>query len=245
VVGTYDGSALRIYVDNVLRATTNASGAIPTTTEPLAIGNKPTSTDSRDPFAGVIDDVSIHATALSAAQIGQLWTAGTNPPTGNQAPTAVASANPTSGQAPLTVTFNGTASSDPDPGDTLTYSWDLNGDGTFGDSTVSQPVFTYQSAGTFTAALRVTDNHGAPSAPATVPITVTTAPNTPPVPVIATPTEGTPWSVGEVISFSGSATDAEDSIVRRAATLTTSRRSRGSRPARSSLRTTSTPPTWS
>jgi PKD repeat protein len=52
----------------------------------------------------------------------------------NNAPQAVASASPTSGPAPLTVQFTGSGSSDPD-GDPITYSWDLNGDGTYGDAT--------------------------------------------------------------------------------------------------------------
>ena len=44
---------------------------------------------------------------------------------GNQAPTAVIQATPLSGPTPLTVTFDGRASSDPNAGNTLTYSWDL------------------------------------------------------------------------------------------------------------------------
>ena len=60
---------------------------------------------------------------------------GTNTP-----PTVLATATPTSGTAPLTVNFDGSGSSDPDAGDTITYSWDLNGDGTFGDSTVAEAV---------------------------------------------------------------------------------------------------------
>ena len=47
---------------------------------------------------------------------------------GNQPPVARATANPTSGPTPLSVSFDGTGSSDPD-GDTLTYAWDLDGDG--------------------------------------------------------------------------------------------------------------------
>ena len=46
---------------------------------------------------------------------------------GNSFPNAVATANPTSGQPPLTVNFSGSGSSDPD-GDVLAYSWDF-GDG--------------------------------------------------------------------------------------------------------------------
>jgi hypothetical protein len=59
------------------------------------------------------------------------------------------------------VNFDGSGSSDPDAGDTISYSWDLNGDGTFGDSTVAKPSFTYSTPGTYKAVLKVTDSHGA------------------------------------------------------------------------------------
>ena len=88
----------------------------------------------------------------------------------NNPPTAVATATPTSGNAPLTVNFDGSGSSDPDAGDTISYSWDLNGDGIFGDATVAKPTFTYTSAGTYSAVLRVTDNHG--SATTSSPVTI-------------------------------------------------------------------------
>ncbi len=48
----------------------------------------------------------------------------------NRAPIAVIKADATNGQAPLTVHFDGSGSSDPD-NDPLTYSWDLNGDGVY------------------------------------------------------------------------------------------------------------------
>ena len=47
---------------------------------------------------------------------------------------------------PLTVSFSGTGSTDPD-GDTLTYAWDLDGDGAYDDSTAAAPSFTYTSPG--------------------------------------------------------------------------------------------------
>jgi len=56
------------------------------------------------------------------------------------------------------VNFDGSGSSDPDLGNTISYSWDLNGDGTFGDSTVAKPSFTYSTPGTYNAVLKVTDN---------------------------------------------------------------------------------------
>jgi PKD repeat protein len=127
---------------------------------------------------------------------------------GNNPPVAVASANPTSGPAPLTVQFTGSGSSDPD-GDALSYSWDLNGDGNYGDSTAANPSFTYTTAGTYQVTLRVTDARGASSTSA--PVTITVGPgNTAPTPVIDTPPSSLTWAVGDTINFSGHATDAQD-----------------------------------
>ena len=61
----------------------------------------------------------------------------------NQSPTAVATGSPTTGPAPLTVNFDGSGSSDPDASDTITYAWDLDGDGQYDDSTAVRPSWTY------------------------------------------------------------------------------------------------------
>jgi PKD repeat protein len=173
---------------------------------------------------------------------------------GNNPPVAVATANPASGTAPLTVQFTGSGSSDPD-GDALTYSWDLNGDGTYGDSTAVNPSFTYTTAGTFQVTLRVTDARGASSTSAPVIITVGPG-NTAPAPVIDTPPSSLTWAVGDTINFSGHATDAQDGTLPASAlswqviihhgghTHPPSRRSTASRPDRSSPRTMTTRPTW-
>jgi PKD repeat protein/glucose/arabinose dehydrogenase len=124
----------------------------------------------------------------------------------NQPPTADALAEPMTGPAPLTVAFDGTGSTDPDPGDTLNYAWDLDGDGAYDDSTASQPTHTYTTQGTFNASLRVTDSHGASD---TDSVTITVG-NTAPTATILTPAAGTTWKVGDVIAFSGSATDAQE-----------------------------------
>ncbi len=70
-----------------------------------------------------------------------------DPGTPNTAPNAVLSANPQSGTAPLTVSFNASTSTDPD-GDALTFAWDLDGDGQRDDSTIAAPTFTYTAEGT-------------------------------------------------------------------------------------------------
>ena len=125
----------------------------------------------------------------------------------NQSPTASFTATPTSGDAPLTVQFDGTASSDPEGG-VLTFEWDLDGDGSFDDGTSPTASFTYDTPGGRTAGLRVTDP-GTESDTASQVITVG-LPNTPPVPVIDTPDASLAWVVSENVSFSGHATDADD-----------------------------------
>jgi glucose/arabinose dehydrogenase len=127
----------------------------------------------------------------------------------NNPPTAVISASATSGPTPLTVSFDGSRSTDPDAGDTLTYSWDLNGDGTFGDATLARASNTYATAGAYTVGLHVTDSHGATSA-ATVQVNVG---NALPVPVIDGPASTLTWAVGDTIRFSGHATDGSGTAI--------------------------------
>jgi PKD repeat protein len=76
----------------------------------------------------------------------------------NRLPIAVASADPTSGTAPLTINFDSTGSNDPDQyGTIIGYSWDF-GDGN--GSTAANPEHTYNAAGIFIAELTVTDDIG-------------------------------------------------------------------------------------
>jgi endonuclease/exonuclease/phosphatase family metal-dependent hydrolase len=77
-------------------------------------------------------------------------------PPPNQVPQVSISAAPNSGTSPLPVTFASSAY-DPD-GYISSYQWNF-GDGN--TSTAANPTNTYQSAGTYTARLMVTDNGGA------------------------------------------------------------------------------------
>ena len=123
-------------------------------------------------------------------------------PAGNQAPTAVIDATPTSGLAPLAVAFDGTGSSDPEAGG-LSYEWDLDGDGAFDDSTASQPAFTYAVEGSYDVGLRVRDAQGATGTAFTTIVVHQSLPE----PVIDAPLATVDWAVGERIEFSGHATD--------------------------------------
>jgi endonuclease/exonuclease/phosphatase family metal-dependent hydrolase len=97
-------------------------------------------------------------------------TIGSSQPPANQPPQVSITATPTSGTIPLPVSFTSNAS-DPD-GYIAAYSW------TFGDgqnSTLPFPTNIYNSAGTFTARLTVTDNDGA-TASVSIVVTATAPP---------------------------------------------------------------------
>jgi len=79
---------------------------------------------------------------------------GTVPP--NEKPTAVISANPPGGLAPVTISFDGSQSSDSD-GSISGYSWNF-GDGTTGIGQTAQ--HSYNNEGVYTVTLQVTDNKG-------------------------------------------------------------------------------------
>jgi PKD repeat protein len=87
----------------------------------------------------------------------------------NRPPVAVIRASPTTGEAPLTVSFDASQSYDPD-GRIASYNWNF-GDGTTGTGIVIS--HTYSSAGTFNASLAVTDDEGATGADS---ITITVSP---------------------------------------------------------------------
>jgi 1,4-alpha-glucan branching enzyme len=74
LAGTYDGaSSMSLYIDGQLVTQQVASGAVPVSTDPLAIGNKPGSASPYDFFNGNIDDVRIYGSALPASQVAQLY----------------------------------------------------------------------------------------------------------------------------------------------------------------------------
>ena len=100
----------------------------------------------------VTDNDSQTATAMAVTTVVRAGPPGS--------PTATASATPSSGNAPLVVNFNGTAT-DPD-GSIVLYEWDFDNDGTYDWSSASSgaTTHTYTNAGTHIATFRATDNNG-------------------------------------------------------------------------------------
>ncbi|MEV4532707.1 PQQ-dependent sugar dehydrogenase [Asanoa sp. NPDC049518] len=124
---------------------------------------------------------------------------------GNRSPVAVASANRTSGPAPLSITFSSAGSSDPEGG-ALSYLWTF-GDGT--TSTAANPTKTYSTNGTYTPTLRVTDPTGL-SGTASLVVTVG---NTAPTVNLSAPADGTLFNFGDTIPYTVSVSDPEDGTI--------------------------------
>jgi PKD repeat protein len=127
---------------------------------------------------------------------------------GLRAPIAVVHATPTDGHAPLSVAFSSEGSRDPDPGDSIRFEWDLDGDGTV-DSIEPNPTHTYTANGVYTARLTVTDSSGK-TAYANTRITVG---NTSPMVTVQVPAEGRLFSFGDDVPFTVTVSDPEDGTV--------------------------------
>lgn len=133
-------------------------------------------------------------------------------PSGNQPPTAVASADTPWGPAPLSVNFEGSQSFDSTiPSNQLIYRWDF-GDGSPIENT-PDPQHTFNApAGTpttFTVTLEVEDDEGLTDQTSLL----VSANNSPPQITITSPTAGDLYSVDQITVFSLDAivTDAEHS----------------------------------
>ena len=123
----------------------------------------------------------------------------------NQPPVAALTAAPTSGAAPLAVTFDGSGSSDPD-GTVAAYRWDWEGDGAVDEVTSSSVVTHTFAAGAHRVRLSVVDDDGVASASVSVEVRA----SDPPVAAATAPKKG---KSGQPVTFDASASSDPDGTI--------------------------------
>jgi PKD repeat protein len=164
--GAY-GSAMTVSGDADAGSTYNANGTITIVISRSKIGNPAVGSALQGFLMRVrIDPAGITPDNMpdSLAPDGSYTVVGNEFCRPNNAPIARLTASPTKGTAPITVTFNGSGSSDPD-GDAITSYTFSFGDGT-PDVTQSSPTIlhTYSYRGPYQGRLRVKDARGMTSA---------------------------------------------------------------------------------
>ena len=160
------------------------------------------------PFAenlGTIVDIQANPVTADLHYItiapGRLYRLQYNPA---EPPAAIISATPTFGDTPLLVDFSAEGSTDPGGDTNLTYTWDF-GDGS-PEATGLTTTHTFQSNGSYTVTLTVTNSSGISGQASTV---ITVGP-TPPVATITSPAFGSLWQPGTPISASCVGSDIQD-----------------------------------
>jgi PKD repeat protein len=153
----YDGAGSLVTHANPVGLAGTLSASLPEGTYYLALDGVGTG----DPITAYNDYGSLGEYSLTGTLVAN----------GNQPPVVVASANVTTGTAPLAVNFSSAGTLDSD-GSITTYDWQF-GDGN--GSTAANPTHTYSNPGTYEATLVAWDNGGL-SGSAKVTITVSVAP---------------------------------------------------------------------
>ena len=143
-----------------------------------------------------------------------LYTAAVSPTKPIVPPVAIAQAiTPTDITKGETVTFDGSASYDPD-GSIVKYEWEADGDNLYDDATGVNPTILFNTVGTFYVDLRVTDDDGATDTLDQLIEIIVIPPNEPPV-AKAKATTPTTIEKGKSVSFDGSESyDTDGTIVK-------------------------------
>jgi PKD repeat protein len=155
VLATQGGTGMALYVDGQL------IGTNPTTTPQnysgyWHVGGDVTWGGNGWEFRGDIDEVAVYPVQLSAAVAASHYQIGANVQPPNEAPTA----SFTTSVSDLTVSVDGSASSDTD-GTIASYQWNW-GDGTSSEASAeATATHEYTSAGTYEITLTVVDDDGA------------------------------------------------------------------------------------
>jgi MYXO-CTERM domain-containing protein len=187
-----EASCVPVYAPTAVISCNPTSGAPPLTvtcnstgsSDPNGAGDIATRTfslDGQTPSSGAtvsydFTTVASHVVVLRVTDQGGLSDTDQVAITVGSAPTAVAAANPTTGQAPLEVAFDSTGSH-PNGAATITYSWDFK-DGS-AVATEANPTHTFADPGVYDVTLTVTDDAVPPASGFAV-VTVTALGNNPP-----------------------------------------------------------------
>jgi PKD repeat protein len=129
-------------------------------------------------------------------------------------PVATASLNPSNGAIPLLVNFTG-AGTDTD-GSIVKFEWDFDGDGTFDftSTTTGNTTHSYNTAGTYNAVFRVTDNDGLTATARVTATTVRIGPPGSPTATITSPANPLTVIAPNTVSFNGTGTDLDGTIAK-------------------------------
>jgi PKD repeat protein len=129
-------------------------------------------------------------------------------------PAVVGSVTPSDGAAPLTAKFAATATAS--SGTIAKYEWDFNGDGIyeFTSTTTASTTYTYNTQGTYTAVLRVTDNQGLITIFSGGSTTVRVGPAGSPTATITSPNGLFPQTPPATVYFDGYGTSLNGTIVK-------------------------------
>jgi PKD repeat protein len=121
-------------------------------------------------------------------------------------PVLTVTSSPAAINAPILL--DASRSTDPNQ-DPLTYSWDLDGNGQFGDATGALQIVSYATPGTYRVAVQVSDGHGAIStAEAAIVVLVDQAP------AVTFANDPVQPLVGATVGFTATAADPDGSVTR-------------------------------
>jgi len=123
----------------------------------------------------------------------------------NRQPTAVARVIPDNGEAPLTVSFDASDSTDAD-GDALTFRWDLGN----GEQSRQETLQRTYPPGSYTVSLTVTDSGGLSSSVQTSRVV---SGNARPSAIVQDPPHGMLYDDDEVIRFRGIGIDSNEGVI--------------------------------
>jgi uncharacterized repeat protein (TIGR01451 family) len=217
LAATYDRQTVRLYVNGTQVGSRAETGPLLASNGVLTIGSDPTYGQW---FAGRIDEVRVYNAALTQAQIqaDMATPIGGGPPPDTDPPTPPTNLTATSiSQTQINLAW--TASSDT-VGVTGYKVERCQGATCTNFVEIATPTgTTYNNTGltagtTYRYRVRATDAAANLSGYSNIATQATQGvPNTPPTAIISAPANGTLWKVGDTISFSGSATDAQDGTV--------------------------------